>query len=129
VISPPTLAKAKANPNIKGLWVRPGGDRMEVRHDHARFLRIQGPPCADAGNPVETPRQRMPPTTPCKSSVCCGDERLALVALVAFYGVNGRRLTLANDAAYELIVQIAAGELDPVDEIAAILEETTDPRP
>jgi hypothetical protein len=112
-----------------GLGARPGGDRMEVRHDHAQFLRIQRPPCADAGNPVETPRQRMPPTTPSKSSVCCGDEGLALGALVAFYGVNGRRLTLTNDAAYELIMQVAAGELDSVDEIAAILEKTTDLRP
>jgi death-on-curing protein len=43
-----------------------------------------------------------------------GNKRLALGALVAFYGVNGRRLTLTNDAAYELIMQVAAGELDSV---------------
>jgi death-on-curing protein len=28
-----------------------------------------------------------------------GDERLALAALITFYGLNGRRLTLTNDAA------------------------------
>jgi death-on-curing protein len=58
-----------------------------------------------------------------------GNKRLALGALVAFYGVNGHRLTLTNDAAYELIMQVAAGELDSVDEIAAILEKSTGPRP
>jgi hypothetical protein len=44
-------------------------------------------------------------------------------------GVNGHRLTLTNDAAYELIMQVAAGELDSVDQIAAILEKSTGSRP
>lgn len=39
--------------------------------------------------------------------------------MIAFYGVNGRRLTLTNDDAYELIMSVAAGRLDTVDEIAA----------
>ena len=58
-----------------------------------------------------------------------GNKRLALGALIAFYGINGRRLALTNGAAYELIMQVAAGELDSVDEIAAILEKSTGPRP
>jgi death on curing protein len=58
-----------------------------------------------------------------------GNKRLALGALVTFYGINGPRLTLTNDAAYELIMQVATGELDSVDEIAAILEKSTRPRP
>jgi death on curing protein len=58
-----------------------------------------------------------------------GNKRLALGALVAFYGINGRRLTLTNDTAYELIMHIAVGELDSVDEIAVILEKSTCPRP
>jgi death-on-curing protein len=58
-----------------------------------------------------------------------GNKRLALGALIAFYGMNGRRLTLTNDAAYELIMQVAAGELDSVGEIALILEKSTAPRP
>lgn len=41
--------------------------------------------------------------------------------MIAFCGVNGRRLTLTNDDAYELIVSVAAGHLDTVDEIAARL--------
>ena len=58
-----------------------------------------------------------------------GNKRLALGALIAFYGMNGRRLTLTNDAAYEFIMQLAAGELDSVGEIALILENSTAPRP
>ena len=48
-----------------------------------------------------------------------GDKRLALTAIIAFYGLNGRRLTLTNDTAYELVMAVAAGELDSVDEIAS----------
>jgi death on curing protein len=57
-----------------------------------------------------------------------GNKRLALAAAIAFYGLNGRRLTLTNDAAYELIISIASGRLDTVDEIAAILRAATEPR-
>ena len=48
-------------------------------------------------------------------------DRLTLAALVAFYGVNGRRLTLTNDEAYELVMNVAAGHLESVDDIAASL--------
>jgi hypothetical protein len=44
-----------------------------------------------------------------------------------FYGLNGRRLTLTNDAAYDLVMAVAAGELDSVDEIAAVLRQATRP--
>jgi death-on-curing protein len=56
-----------------------------------------------------------------------GNKRLALAALIAFYGLNGRRLTLSNDAAYELVMDVAAGRLDTVDEIAAVLKVATRP--
>ena len=52
-----------------------------------------------------------------------GNKRLALAATIAFYGLNGRRLTLTNDAAYDLVMGVTAGELDPVDEIAAVLRQ------
>ena len=61
-------------------------------------------------------------------SLVDGNKRLALGAVIAFYGVNGRRLNLTNDAAYDLIIQVATGDLDSVDEIAAILAKSTDPR-
>ena len=57
-----------------------------------------------------------------------GNKRLALAAVIAFCGVNGRRLTLTNDAAYELIMNVAAGHLDSVDDIAKRLGPATEPR-
>lgn len=57
-----------------------------------------------------------------------GNERLALSAVIAFYGVNGRRLTLTNDEAYELIMAVASGDLDSVDEITKRLRPATAPR-
>jgi len=54
-----------------------------------------------------------------------GNKRLALGGLVAFYGVNGRRLTLTNDEAYDLVMSVAAGERDSVGEIAAVLKDAT----
>ena len=56
-----------------------------------------------------------------------GNKRLALGAAIAFYGPNGRRLTLTNDQAYDLVMKVAAGELDQVEEIAAILQGGTAP--
>ena len=41
-----------------------------------------------------------------------GNKRLSLAALIAFYGVNGRRLTLTNDGAYDLVIDVATGQLN-----------------
>jgi death-on-curing protein len=57
-----------------------------------------------------------------------GNKRQALAAVIAFYGLNGRRLTLTNDAAYDVVITVAAGHLDTVDAIAAILQTATRPR-
>lgn len=57
-----------------------------------------------------------------------GNKRLALAAVIAFYGLNGRRLTLTNDAAYDLVIRVASGELDSVGDIAAILTPATQSR-
>jgi death-on-curing protein len=54
-----------------------------------------------------------------------GNKRLALAATIAFYGLNGLRLTLSNDEAYEFVMAVAAGQLDDVDVIAARLESST----
>lgn len=48
-----------------------------------------------------------------------GNKRLALAATIAILGMNGRRLTLTNDEAYELVMSVATGELA---EIAAITQ-------
>jgi len=47
-----------------------------------------------------------------------GNKRLALAATIAFVGVNGRRLTLRNDEAYDLAIAVASGDLTEVAEIA-----------
>jgi death on curing protein len=57
-----------------------------------------------------------------------GNKRLALAAVIAFYGVNGRRLTLTNDEAYDLVIDVATGALDSVDDIAARLRTATQSR-
>jgi death on curing protein len=57
-----------------------------------------------------------------------GNKRLALAGLIAFCGLNGRRLTLTNEAAYDLVIAVAAGQLDTADDIAAILRAATEPR-
>ena len=51
-----------------------------------------------------------------------GDKRLALAATLAFYGMNGMRLTFTNDEAYDLVINVAAGRLDDVAAIASVLE-------
>jgi death-on-curing protein len=57
-----------------------------------------------------------------------GNKRLALAAVIAFYGVNGRRLILTNDVAYDLVIDVATGALDSVDDIAARLGTATQSR-
>jgi death on curing protein len=56
-----------------------------------------------------------------------GNKRLALAALIAFYGLNGRRLTLTNNGAYDLVMRVASGQLDTVDDITAVLQRATEP--
>lgn len=43
--------------------------------------------------------------------------------MIAFLGMNGYRLTMGNDEAYDFIIAIASGELD---EVAAIAERLAD---
>ena len=57
-----------------------------------------------------------------------GNKRLALAAVIAFYGVNGHRITLTNDEAYELVIDVATGHLDSVEEITTRLRNATEPR-
>jgi death-on-curing protein len=54
-----------------------------------------------------------------------GNKRLALGALLAFYGMNGVRLTLSNDEAYRLVISVATGELGDVGDIASALKRGT----
>lgn len=57
-----------------------------------------------------------------------GNTRLGLAALLAFLGLNGLRLTLDNDGAYDLVMAVAAGELDDVPAVAGRLRASTEAR-
>ena len=57
-----------------------------------------------------------------------GNKRLALAAVITFCGLNGQRLTLTNDAAYDLVIAVATGELDSVDGIAKVISAATTAR-
>ena len=50
-----------------------------------------------------------------------GNNRLALAATIAFYGMNGYRLTMSNDRAYDLVSSIASGGPDDVPATAQVL--------
>ena len=50
-----------------------------------------------------------------------GNKRLGLAAVIAFYGVNGRRLTMTNDEAYDLVIAVATGNVEDVAQIAQLL--------
>ena len=56
-----------------------------------------------------------------------GNKRLALAATLAFLGVNGVRLTISNDDAYRLIVDVATGDLDDVPAIGSALRSGSAP--
>jgi death on curing protein len=57
-----------------------------------------------------------------------GNKRLALAATIGFLGINGRRLTLTNEQAYDLVMAIATGALDDVAAIATSLKRGSGPR-
>jgi death on curing protein len=56
-----------------------------------------------------------------------GNKRLGLAGIIAFDGVNGRRLTITNDEAYDLVMAVADGTLYSVEQIAARLADATEP--
>ena len=56
-----------------------------------------------------------------------GNKRLGLAAVIAFLGVNGWRLTVTNDEAYDLVIAVATGQLADVGEISAALVAGSEP--
>lgn len=51
-----------------------------------------------------------------------GNKRLALAAAIAFLGINGEWLRMSQDEAYELVMAVAAGEIDELQQIADRLQ-------
>ena len=66
----------------------------------------------------------------CNHALVDGNKRLGLAGAIAFLGINGWRLTLSNDEAYDLVVAVASGDLTDVPVISAVLtsgsKESTD---
>jgi len=56
-----------------------------------------------------------------------GNKRLALAATIVFLGINGCRLTLTNDEAYELVMEVAAGHLHEIADLAARIRDGSRP--
>ncbi|MCA1708933.1 MAG: type II toxin-antitoxin system death-on-curing family toxin [Actinobacteria bacterium] len=83
---------------------------------------------ADAYGSIEEKAAALLHSLVCNHALVDGNKRLALAAVIAFLGVNGRRLTLSNDQAYELIVSVAAGELDAISTIADRIRHATEAR-
>ena len=50
-----------------------------------------------------------------------GNKPLGLAAVIAFYGVNGRWPTMTNDEAYDLVIEVASGNIEDVAQIAQLL--------
>jgi death-on-curing protein len=82
----------------------------------------------DAYPDLDTKAAALLHSVACNHALIDGDKRLALASLIAFYGLNGYRLTLTNDQAYDLVISVAAGQLNHVDAIAAVLRPATQPR-
>ena len=54
-----------------------------------------------------------------------GNKRLALAATIVMLGVNGWKLSLTNDEAYDLVIAIASSELTDVADVAEQLRQGT----
>ena len=57
-----------------------------------------------------------------------GNKRLGLACVIAFLGLNGWRLSLTNDEAYDLVMQVADGSLSEVGDISEALAAGSGPR-
>jgi death-on-curing protein len=53
------------------------------------------------------------------------DKRLVLAGVIAFFGMNGLRLSLSNEEAYDLVMSVADGRLDDASEIGVVLRDST----
>lgn len=83
---------------------------------------------ADAYPTLETKAGALAHSLARNHALIDGNKRLSLAATIAFLGVNGRRLTLSNDDAYEFIIGLASGVLDDVTTIAELIAKNSEDR-
>jgi death on curing protein len=55
-------------------------------------------------------------------SLVDGNKRLALAGTIAFYGMNGFRLDMTNEEAYDLVTNVVTSESDDVHVTSKILK-------
>jgi death-on-curing protein len=56
-----------------------------------------------------------------------GNKRTALASLLFFYDLNGLRVTLTHDEAFDLVIGIVTHEID-IEKTADLLRRRTEPR-
>lgn len=76
---------------------------------------------ADAYPDLETKAAALVHSLVTNHALLDGNKRLGLAGLIAFLGVNGRRLTWSNDEAYDFIVEIADGSLVDIAVVARLI--------
>ncbi len=93
---------------------------------HSSYLRVPGIGnrlyCQDAYPTIHQKAAALLQSVVSNHALIDGNKRLGLAAVIVFYGVNGYELTLDNDGAYALIIDLAVGQLTDVQDIAARLE-------
>jgi death-on-curing protein len=91
---------------LVGKWAT--GEEVVIRDVGLLESALARPPASafgkDAYSSVEEKAASLLHSLARNHAVIDGNERLALAATIAFLGLNGRRLTLSNGQAYELIV-------------------------
>lgn len=76
---------------------------------------------ADAYSDVATKAAALLHSLACNHALVDGNKRLAWLATYVFLDLNGHHVTATDDEVVELVLAVAAGELDDVTAIAARL--------
>lgn len=63
----------------------------------------------------------------CNHGLVDGNKRLGLACLIVFMRMNGHRLRMSNDEAYDLIYGLASGTLRSVEDVARVLAGMLEP--
>jgi death-on-curing protein len=62
----------------------------------------------------------------CNHAFVDGNKRAAFASLLFFYDLNGMRVTLSHDEAFDLVIGVVTHELD-IEKVAALLADHTTP--
>jgi len=100
--APGTAARRRARPRAGGRGPRLRAARAALARPSATAFGKDGCPSLDAraGALLHSLARN--------HALIDGKKQPTLAAVIAFYGLNGRRLTLTNDQAYDLVMKIAA---------------------